>query len=110
MPQDDNPYSSPPYFSRSDVAKILNCSVLTIRNQESKGNFPAPQRAANNYRIYTISDVINLQYIYLKSHNFNAILSILWDKGYTDPDQCRNWIVAAIEEQAKSQPVVSATS
>jgi hypothetical protein len=101
MPKSANPYATAPYFSRSDVAKILNCSVLTIRNQESKGNFPEPQRAANNYRIYNIADVINLQYIYLKAHNFNAILSILWDKGYTDADQCRNWIVAAIEEHAK---------
>jgi DNA-binding transcriptional MerR regulator len=101
MPNPSNPYASAPYFSRSDVAKILNCSVLTVRNQESKGSFPEPQRAANNYRIYTIADVINLQFIYHKAYNFNAILSILWDKGYTDADQCRVWVVAAMEEHAK---------
>lgn len=101
MPNASNPYSSAPYFTRSDVASILNCSVLTIRNQESKGNFPPPQRAANNYRIYTIVDVIHLQYLYHKAYNLNAILSALWDKGYTDADQCRLWVVSALEEYSK---------
>jgi hypothetical protein len=101
MPTSSNPYASAPYFSRSDIADILNCSVLTVRNQERSGKFPPPKRSANNYRIYTIADAIHLQYVYHNAYNLNAILSALWDKGYTDADQCKVWVVAAMEEYSK---------
>lgn len=101
MPNPENPYAVAPYLTRSDVAKILNCSPLTIANQEEKKRFPEPKRAANNYRIYTLADVIRLQKIYHKALNFNAILSILWDKGYKDPELHRQWLAAAMEEHSK---------
>ena len=58
--------SSQPVFNRSEVAKILNISTLTIANREKNKKYPEPKRDLNNYRIYTIND------------------SVLYDKGYKD--------------------------
>lgn len=98
MSEAENPYQAPPYFNRTDVARILNCSVLTIRNQEKAHRFPEPRRSSNNYRIYTLADVIRLQVIYHNSPNFNAILSILWDKGWQNAEACQSWLNAAMQE------------
>jgi DNA-binding transcriptional MerR regulator len=55
--------SSIPSFNRSQVAKILNVSTLTIANREKDARYPDPRRDLNNYRIYTINDILNLQLI-----------------------------------------------
>lgn len=75
----------PPVFVRHEVAKILNCSVLTVRNREKQGKYPNPNRNPNNnYRIYTFNDICMLQYITYGQVFRTPILSVLYDKGYKD--------------------------
>lgn len=71
-----------PIFNRGDIAKILNVTPLTIRNRENSKKYPEPGRDLNNYRIYTLSDVFNLQIITYGKIDTNPIISILYDKGY----------------------------
>jgi Holliday junction resolvase RusA-like endonuclease len=76
--------SSQPAFNRSEVAKILNVSTLTIANREKNKKYPNPRRDLNNYRIYTINDVLNLQLITYNHVDPKPIISVLYDKGYKD--------------------------
>lgn len=76
--------SSQPSFNRSEVAKILNVSTLTIANREKNKKYPDPRRDLNNYRIYTINDVLNLQLVTYSYIDPKPIVSVLYDKGYKD--------------------------
>jgi len=76
--------SSQPSFNRSEVAKILNVSTLTIANREKNKKYPNPKRDLNNYRIYTINDVLNLQLVTYNHIDPKPIVSVLYDKGYKD--------------------------
>lgn len=76
--------SSQPSFNRSEVAKILNVSTLTIANREKNKKYPNSKRDLNNYRIYTINDVLNLQLITYNHIDPKPIVSVLYDKGYKD--------------------------
>lgn len=76
--------SSQPSFNRSEVAKILNVSTLTIANREKNKKYPDPRRDLNNYRIYTINDVLNLQLVTYSHIDPKPIVSVLYDKGYKD--------------------------
>lgn len=76
--------SSQPSFNRSEVAKILNVSTLTIANREKNKKYPNPRRDLNNYRIYTINDVLNLQLVTYNHVDPKPIISVLYDKGYKD--------------------------
>jgi len=73
-----------PIFTRSDVAIILNVSSLTIANREKNKKYPEPRRDMNNYRIYTLNDVFNLQLITYNHIDPKPVISILYDKGYKD--------------------------
>lgn len=73
-----------PIFNRSDVAIILNVSSLTIANREKSKKYPEPKRDMNNYRIYTLNDVFNLQLITYNHIDPKPVISILYDKGYRD--------------------------
>ena len=77
-------FESEPIFTRSEVAKILNCNKLTIANRERAKKYPESRRDLNNYRIYTISDVVELQSITTGRPDANPILAALWDKGYRE--------------------------
>lgn len=75
----------PPLFLRHEVAKILNCTVLTMRNREKTGKYPTAERNLNNnYRIYTFNDVCYLQYLTFGQIYLSPIVSVLYDKGYKD--------------------------
>jgi hypothetical protein len=76
--------SGEPIFSRSEVAKILNITSLTISNREKFNKYPNPKRDLNNYRIYTINDIFNLQLITYSHIDPKPIISVLYDKGYSD--------------------------
>lgn len=76
--------SSIPSFNRSEVAKILNVSTLTIANREKNKRYPSPKRDLNNYRLYSINDVLNLQLITYNHIDPKPIVSVLYDKGYRD--------------------------
>lgn len=73
-----------PIFTRSEVAQILNVSTLTIANREKNKKYPEPKRDLNNYRVYTLNDVFNLQLITFNHLNPKPIISVLFDKGYRD--------------------------
>lgn len=75
---------SNPILSRGEVAKILNVTPLTIANRERSGKYPEAKRDLNNYRIYTVNDVLNLQLLTYKSLDPKPVISILYDKGYKD--------------------------
>lgn len=74
-----------PTFSRIEVSYILNVSTLTISNREKRGKYPKPKRDLNNYRVYTLNDIFNLQLITYNHIDPKPIVSILFDKGYRDP-------------------------
>lgn len=76
--------SSIPSLNRSEVAKILNVSTLTVANREKSKRYPQPKRDLNNYRLYTINDVLNLQLITYNHIDPKPIISVLYDKGYRD--------------------------
>lgn len=81
-----------PLFTRGEVAKILNCSPLTISNREKPdedGNskYPQPRRDLNNYRIYNINEVMTLQIITFGKIDTRPIMSVMYDKGWTDASQ-----------------------
>lgn len=75
---------SEPIFTRSEVAQILNVTTLTISNRERDKKYPQPKRDLNNYRIYSLNDVFNLQLITYNLIDPKPIISILYDKGYDD--------------------------
>ena len=73
-----------PSFNRSEVAKILNVTTLTVANREKSNRYPEAKRDLNNYRIYTINDVLNLQLLTYNQIDPKPIISVLYDKGYRD--------------------------
>jgi DNA-binding XRE family transcriptional regulator len=73
-----------PVFTRSEIAEILNVSTLTIANREKNKKYPEPKRDMNNYRIYTLNDIFNLQLITYNHINPKPVISVLFDKGYKD--------------------------
>lgn len=92
-----------PSLNRSEVAKILNVSTLTIANREKNKRYPEPKRDLNNYRLYTINDVLNLQLITFNHIDPKPIISVLYDKGYRDTK-----LLAEIIDEAMSNRVGSA--
>ncbi len=100
----------PPVFVRHEVAKILNCSVLTVRNREKQGKYPVPTRNPNNnYRVYTFHDVCMLQYITYGQVYRTPILSVLYDKGYKDVNVLEEYLGASLIlfmlQLAPAQPI-----
>ena len=85
-----------PVFARSEVAQILNVSTLTIANREKNNKYPEPRRDLNNYRIYTLNDVFNLQLITYNHIDPKPIISIMYDKGFEDVRQLGKMIDAAL--------------
>lgn len=92
--------SAIPSFNRSEVAKILNVSTLTVANREKSLRYPNPKRDLNNYRIYTINDVLNLQLLTYNMIDPKPIISVLYDKGYKDTK-----LLAEIIDEAMSNRV-----
>jgi len=93
---------SEPNFTRSEVAEILNVTTLTISNREKGNKYPKPKRDLNNYRIYTLNDVFNLQLITYNSIDPKPIISILYDKGYNDVKQLGKMIDTALSKRTGS--------
>lgn len=91
---------SEPVFSRSEVAQILNITTLTISNREKNKKYPTPKRDINNYRVYTLNDVFNLQLITYSAIDPKPIVSILYDKGYNDIKALGQMIDSALSKRA----------
>lgn len=95
--------SDEPLFTRGEVAKILNVTPLTIANREKPVNgkpakYPEPKRDLNNYRVYTLNDVLNLQLLTYHTIDTRPVMSVLYDKGWRDKKQ-----LGHIMEQALSR-------
>jgi hypothetical protein len=75
---------SEPIFSRGEVAKILGVTPITIANREKNTKYPPADRDLNNYRIYTLADILNLQLLTFSKIDGAPVVSILYDKGYTN--------------------------
>jgi hypothetical protein len=88
----------PPRFTRSEVAKILNCSSLTIYNREKSGKYPQPSRTNSNYRLYSLNDLFTLQKITYGQIYLSSIFSLLWDKGYTDVSSLEKYLNDALDK------------
>lgn len=91
---------SEPAFSRSEVAQILNITTLTISNREKNKKYPTPKRDINNYRVYTLNDLFNLQLITYGSIDPKPIVSILYDKGFNDIKALGQMIDSALSKRA----------
>ena|SRR5579859_6547824 len=88
-----------PTFSRGDVAKILNVTTLTIANREKRGQYPEPKRDINDYRIYSLNDVYNLQLTTFNYVDTRPILSVMYDKGYTSAKVATQIVDAALDRR-----------
>ncbi len=89
-----------PKFSRKDVSNILNVTTLTIANREKREQYPAPKRDLNNYRVYSLRDVIKLQRLTYNAVDFRPIISVLYDKGFTDPKEVSK-LLDSVESELK---------
>lgn len=108
--QQNNINHAPPRFTRSEVAVILNCSPLTIYNREKSGKYPSPSRSSSNYRMYSLDDLFTLQKITYGQVYLSSIMSLLWDKGYTDVPSIERYLNDALEKfKTGSQTVVTTT-
>ena len=92
-------FSSEPIFTRSEVAQILNVTTLTVSNREKNKNYPSPRRDLNNYRVYTLNDVFNLQLLTYSHIDPKPIISILYDKGYSDIKALGQMIDSALSKR-----------
>lgn len=88
-----------PMFTRSEVAQILNVTTLTISNREKNNKYPEPKRDMNNYRVYSLNDVFNLQLITYNSIDPKPIISIMYDKGFTDIKRLGQMIDSALSKR-----------
>ena len=88
-----------PIFTRSEIAEILNVTTLTVSNREKNNKYPSPKRDLNNYRIYSLNDVFNLQLITYSAIDPKPIISILFDKGYNDIKALGQMIDSALSKR-----------
>lgn len=94
----DSILGKPVSLQRSDVATILNCSILTISNREKKGIYPEPQRDPNNnYRKYTLQDIFELQMVTYGKLFLSPIVSVLFDNGHTNMNAVDAYIREELE-------------
>lgn len=99
-------YTSP-IFTRTQVAKLLNCTPLTIANREKKEIYPEPKRSKTSlHRVYSLQDAFLLQYITNSQINLSSITSLLWDMGYTNSKDLLKCLELEIS-LFKSNPLVT---
>ncbi len=88
-----------PIFNRSEIAQILNVSTLTIANREKNNKYPKPRRDLNNYRVYNLNDVFNLQLLTYNHIDPKPIISIMYDKGFEDVKLLGRMIDSALSKR-----------
>lgn len=88
-----------PLFTRGEVAEVLNVTPLTVRNRENSGKYPEPNRDLNNYRVYSLNDLLNLQVLTYGSYDARPIISVLFDKGYRDHKELAEIIDGALAKR-----------
>lgn len=90
-------------FTRSSVAKILGCTTQTVANREKSGKYFPARRGSNNYRYYTLLDVLLLQVREEGRYNRLPILAELWDRGYRDEKVAGQIIDTAVADFEATQ-------
>lgn len=91
-----------PMFSRGELAKILNVTPLTIANREKRKQYPEPRRDLNNYRVYTLNDVLNIQLLTYKRIDQRPIMAVMFDKGIHNPKSCNKILQEAVNRRTGS--------
>jgi len=91
--------SKEPLFTRGDVAKILNVTPLTIANREKTKKYPEPRRDLNNYRVYSLNDVLNLQLLTYNALDPKTVIAVMFDKGYKDLKESMKIIDGALDKR-----------
>jgi hypothetical protein len=94
--------SAEPVFHRGQVARILGVTPLTMANREASKKYPEPKRDLNNYRIYTINDVLNLQLLTYRQIDPRPIAEVLFDMGWTDPRRVGQLLDRALARRTAS--------
>lgn len=51
------------YYLRSEIAKMADINIETLRYYENKGLIPIPKRSSNGYRLYSKEILIILDFI-----------------------------------------------
>lgn len=95
--------SSEPTFTRGEVAKILNVDKQTVKNREDAGKYPEPNRDLNNYRVYNLDDILNLQIITYGKIDTRPVISLLYDKGYRDKRQLGKMLDRALTRRKEGK-------
>lgn len=85
-----------PLFKRAEVAKILGVTTLTIYNRENRNQYPSPKRDLNNYRVYDVDDIFNLQLLTYGAYDVESILRAIYDKGFTSPEEALKLVTEAL--------------
>lgn len=86
-------------FKRSEVSRMLGITVATIANRENSGKFPVAKRDINNYRIYSLQDVMSLQLTSYGYINTVPLAEALYDKGYGSAKEVAQIIENAIQQR-----------
>lgn len=90
---------SEPNFTRGEIAKILGVTPITVANREKSGRYPQPNRDLNNYRVYKLADILQLQLLTFSILDGAPIVSILYDKGYQNVQQVVRMVDDAITKK-----------
>ena len=91
-------------LQRSDVATILNCSILTISNREKKGIYPEPMRDPNNnYRKYSLQDIFHMQMVTYGKIFLSPIVSVMFDNGFKNMNALDAYIRNELEKYHTSK-------
>lgn len=92
-----------PSFRRAEVARILGVTPATVRNRERAARYPEARRdRTNNWRVYSLSDVVNLQLLTFRSVDPRPIAEVLFEKGYRDPATVGRLIRREIDRRARA--------
>lgn len=104
---------------RSQIAKLANINIETLRYYEKLGLIPAPKRSEKGYRLYN-DDVLNMvetikyaKYCGLSLEEIKEIISLFYDINNVDynliikvVDQKVNWIDNKVSELNRMKDVL----
>jgi DNA-binding transcriptional MerR regulator len=106
-------------YLRSQIAKLANINIETLRYYEKLGLIPAPKRSEKGYRLYN-DDVLNMletikyaKYCGLSLEEIKEIISLFYDINNVDynsvikvVDQKVDWINNKVSELNKMKDVL----
>jgi hypothetical protein len=73
-----------------------------MANRERAGRYPPPRRDLNNYRVYNLNEVMNLQLLTYQLVDPRPIAAVLFDKGWRDPKFVSQLLDAAMARRIRA--------